>query len=124
MSWRSFPGFTEEMHQFSLPEIYPFSNKLVAVSEIIHFAGHSIDVQGKPVLLLRASPNEDISGLSDNRRLQNAARLARQPFGMQHGDGPISEGESPWGLIPAFLNAGAPAIIASLMPVDDDRPNI
>jgi CHAT domain-containing protein len=33
--------------------------------------------------------------------------------------GPQAEGDSPWGLIPAFLNAGASSIIVSLMPVDD-----
>jgi CHAT domain-containing protein len=39
--------------------------------------------------------------------------------GCSTGIGPISEGEAPWGLIPAFLDAGAPAILASLMEVDD-----
>jgi CHAT domain-containing protein len=44
--------------------------------------------------------------------------------GCSTGIGPVGEGEAPWGLIPAFLNAGAPAIIASLAPVDDASTNL
>jgi CHAT domain-containing protein len=91
----------------------------VAMSEIIHFSGHSIEVQGKPALLLRASPNEiylDCQAISDCKMPR--AYLVNLS-GCSTGTGPLSEGESPWGLIPAVLNAGAPAIIASLMPVDD-----
>ena len=39
--------------------------------------------------------------------------------GCETGIGPQAEGETPWGLIPAFLNAGAPALIVSMLPVDD-----
>jgi len=39
--------------------------------------------------------------------------------GCSTGIGPLSEGEAPWGLVASFLNAGAPAIIASLLPVED-----
>ena len=39
--------------------------------------------------------------------------------GCSSGIGPIGEGEAPWGLIPAFLNAGAPSILACYTPVDD-----
>jgi CHAT domain-containing protein len=36
--------------------------------------------------------------------------------GCETGVGPQAEGETPWGLIPAFLEAGAPALIVSLLP--------
>jgi CHAT domain-containing protein len=39
--------------------------------------------------------------------------------GCSTGIGPIADGEAPWGLIPAFLDAGSPAVLASLMEVDD-----
>ena len=39
--------------------------------------------------------------------------------GCNTGIGPRSEGECPWGLLPAFLNAGAPAVLVTLLPVDD-----
>jgi CHAT domain-containing protein len=90
-----------------------------ADSEIIHFSGHAINVQGKPALFLQRSPREiylDCQAIS-------AWKMPRARFinlaGCSTATGPLSEGESPWGLIPAFLNAGAPAVIASLMPVDD-----
>lgn len=90
-----------------------------AASEIVHFSGHAINVQGKPALLLRSFPKEL---LLDCREI-GAWRMPRAYFvnlaGCSTATGPLSEGESPWGLIPAFLNAGAPAVIASLMPVDD-----
>jgi CHAT domain-containing protein len=91
----------------------------VTHSEIVHFSGHAIEMQGRPVLLLRSSPNEaflDCPAIAAWRMPQSyLVNLA----GCSTGIGPLAEGESPWGLIPAFLNAGAPAIIASLAPVDD-----
>jgi CHAT domain-containing protein len=39
--------------------------------------------------------------------------------GCETGVGPRTEGFTPWGLVPAFLHAGAPALIVSLLPVDD-----
>jgi CHAT domain-containing protein len=90
----------------------------VAQSEIVHFSGHAIEMQGKPALLLRNSPNEVL----DCRTI--AAWKMPQSYlvnlaGCSTGIGPLAEGESPWGLIPAFLNADALSIIASLAPVDD-----
>lgn len=96
----------------------------VAGSEILHFSGHAVSKQGKPVLLLQRSPQEayldsrEISSWKLQRcRLVNLA-------GCNTGIGPISEGESPWGLVPEFLNAGTPAIVASLMQVDDASTNL
>jgi CHAT domain-containing protein/thioredoxin-like negative regulator of GroEL len=91
----------------------------VTHSGIIHFSGHAVNIQSRPALLLQTSPKEiylDCQTINtwniSNTYLVNLA-------GCSTGIGPLSEGEAPWGLIPAFLNAGSPAIIASLLPVDD-----
>ena len=101
------------------PKDLPAFSQAVARSEILHFSGHADNVQGKPVLLLQTSPREiylDCQVIHTWRMPRvNLVNLA----GCSTAIGPLSEGEAPWGLIPAFLNAGAPAIIASLMPVDD-----
>jgi CHAT domain-containing protein len=93
--------------------------KTASASAIVHFSGHAMDKQGQPVLLLRASPNEiylDSQAIAAwNMPQAYLVNLA----GCNTGTGPLSEGASPWGLIPSFLNAGAPAIIASLTAVDD-----
>ena len=93
--------------------------QLAAGSEILHFAGHSVIREGKPVLMLRSIPSE----IYLDTQVIGASRIARSRLvclaGCSTAVGPISEGETPWGLIPAFLNAGAPAIVASLLPVDD-----
>jgi CHAT domain-containing protein len=88
-------------------------------SEIIHFAGHAVTRFGKSALVLRTVPDEiylDTGSISSwklpKTQLVNLA-------GCSTAIGPIGEGEAPWGLVPAFLNAGAHAIIASLTPVDD-----
>ncbi len=91
----------------------------IAHSQIVHFSGHSVSVQGRPVLLLQNSPSKiyvDCQAINTwNMTEAYLVNLA----GCSTAIGPLSEGEAPWGLIPAFLNAGSPAIIASLMPVDD-----
>jgi CHAT domain-containing protein/thioredoxin-like negative regulator of GroEL len=101
------------------PKDLPAFSQAVARSEILHFSGHAFNVQGKPALLLQTSPREiylDCQSINTWRMPHvHLVNLA----GCSTGIGPVSEGEAPWGLIPAFLNAGAPAIIASLTPVDD-----
>jgi CHAT domain-containing protein len=101
------------------PKNLPIFGRAAAKSRIIHFAGHAITHQAKPMLVLQAFPNEvhlDYKAISGwklpKTQLVNLA-------GCNTGLGPTGEGEAPWGLIPAFLNAGTSAIIASLMPVDD-----
>jgi len=88
-------------------------------SVLVHFSGHAIIRQGKPVLMLQGLPGDVYL---DCQRIRNwecgKSRLVNLA-GCSTGIGPIAEGEAPWGLIPAFLNAGVPAVIASLMPVDD-----
>jgi CHAT domain-containing protein len=97
----------------------PVFKQSVTRSGIVHFSGHAVEMQGKPALVLRSSPNGiflDCPAIAAWRMPQSyLVNLA----GCSTGIGPLAEGESPWGLIPAFLNAGAPAIIASLAPVDD-----
>jgi CHAT domain-containing protein len=101
------------------PRDMPIFKQKISASEIVHFSGHAVDVQGRPALMMRASPNE----IYLDCQAIGACKMPRAYLvnlaGCSTGTGPLSEGESPWGLIPAFLNAGAPAIIASLMPVDD-----
>jgi CHAT domain-containing protein/thioredoxin-like negative regulator of GroEL len=97
----------------------PLFKQAVAHSEIIHFSGHAINMQGKPALLLQNSPTEIYLDCQEINRWKLSRAYLVNLAGCSTGIGPLSEGEAPWGLIPAFLNAGAPAIIASLMPVDD-----
>jgi CHAT domain-containing protein len=90
-----------------------------ADAEILHFAGHGKMKDGNPVLELSAGPNPvwlDSREISTWRFRRNGlVTLA----GCETGAGPIEEGYAPWGLVPAFLNAGAPALVVSLLPVDD-----
>jgi len=91
----------------------------VAHSDLIHFSGHAVALQGRPALLLQSYPQKvyvDCPTIN-SWRLERASLI--NLAGCSTGIGPLAEGEAPWGLVPAFLNAGAPAIIASLMPVDD-----
>lgn len=92
----------------------------VAVNaEILHFAGHASFVDGKPALLLDGAPHKLVldSDTIGSWRLRRSRLVTL--FGCETGTGPQAEGETPWGLIPAFLNAGAPAVIVSLLPADD-----
>jgi CHAT domain-containing protein/tetratricopeptide (TPR) repeat protein len=95
------------------------AGRLAADAEIFHFAGHSTLVNGKPALMLESAPHQaylDSKTISSwHLRKNGLVTLA----GCETGIGPQAEGEIPWGLIPAFLNAGAPALIVSLLPVDD-----
>jgi CHAT domain-containing protein len=101
------------------PNDAPRFKQAVERSRIVHFAGHAITMQGKPALLLQSSPRKiylDCQAINTwNMSQAYLVNLA----GCNTGIGPLAEGEAPWGLIPAFLNAGSPAIVASLMPVDD-----
>ncbi len=106
------------------PEDPHAGGQAAGASEIIHFAGHSAIRQDKPVLMLHTSPVEaylDSAAISAWKLPK--ARLVYLA-GCSTGIGPVAEGETPWGLVPAFLNAGAPAIIASLLPVDDGSTRI
>lgn len=95
------------------------SRKIVSAAHLIHYSGHARDVQGRPVLELQRSPK----AVYLDARAIGAWDLSKSCLvnlaGCSTATGTFSEGESPWGLIPAFLNAGAPAVVASLLPVDD-----
>ncbi len=88
-------------------------------SEILHFAGHSVLIDGKPALILRTGGEQAVL----DAKTIGSWRLRRNRItnlsGCNTGIGPQLDGETPWGLVPAFLNAGAPALLVSLMPVDD-----
>jgi CHAT domain-containing protein/Flp pilus assembly protein TadD len=87
--------------------------------EIIHFSGHAQLRMGKPQLLFHTIAGEkylDSQTIQTwNLKKNRLVVLA----GCNTGLGPISDGETPWGLIPSFLKAGAPSLLVSLLPVDD-----
>ena len=89
------------------------------ISEILHFAGHSVVRDGNPCLVVHAGSGEtalDPETISTWRLRAN--RLVNLS-GCETGTGPQAGGGTPWGLVPAFLNAGAPALVVSLLPVTD-----
>jgi CHAT domain-containing protein len=88
-------------------------------SNIIHFSGHAILQQGQPSLLLQRYPKEIYLDCRAIRKWKMPRSQLVNLAGCSTGIGPIAEGEAPWGLIPAFLDAGAPAILASPTEVDD-----
>ena len=92
---------------------------LAAEAEILHFAGHVTLIAGKPALLLQGPPHQVVLGSAEigswRMRRNRLVTLA----GCETGVGPQADGEIPWSLIPAFLNAGSPALLVSLIPVDD-----
>jgi CHAT domain-containing protein len=86
---------------------------------IIHFAGHATISLGKPKLVFGTSPMATyVDSSRVGKWLLGNTRLVWLA-GCNTGIGPIAQGETSWGLVPAFLGAGAPAVVASLMPVDD-----
>ncbi len=97
----------------------PSLGELAPKYELIHFAGHALVKDGRPRLLF-PGPGEgtflDSSTIEkwhlSNNRLVNL-------LGCNTASGPVFDGETAWGLVPAFLNAGAPSLIVSLLPVDD-----
>jgi CHAT domain-containing protein len=86
---------------------------------IFHFLGHSNIRQGRPVLVLQTLPKEIVLDCPMIRSWRMPQSRLVNLAGCSTGIGPVAQGEAPWGLVPAFLDAGAPSIIASLMDVDD-----
>jgi CHAT domain-containing protein len=85
----------------------------------IHFTGHATLIGGSPSLVLRSRAGETLLAASSIDRWNLPHSRLITLAACNTGIGPRSEGESPWGLLPAFLNAGAPAVLVTLLPVDD-----
>lgn len=97
----------------------PDCGRLAAQYEILHFAGHAENSGGSANLVFRSAPgairldSHTIAAWKLTKtRLVNLA-------GCNTGIGPRAEGESPWGLVPAFLSAGAPSVLVSLTTLGD-----
>jgi CHAT domain-containing protein len=87
--------------------------------EIIHFSGHANIYRGRPRLVFPGPRGETYLEAStiENWKLKNNRLVSL--LGCSTGVGPVFDGETPWGLVPAFLNAGVPALLLSLLPIDD-----
>jgi CHAT domain-containing protein len=92
---------------------------LAADAGIIHFAGHAALQNGAPVLMLDAGLHPVFLDSNEIRSWRLRRNRLVTLAGCETGVGPRTEGFTPWGLVPAFLHAGAPALIVSLLPVDD-----
>jgi CHAT domain-containing protein len=97
----------------------PMSIPLLERTSIFHFSGHAAVRQGRPVLILQRLPKEIILDCSTIRSWKMPKSRLINLAGCSTGIGPVADGEAPWGLIPAFLDAGTSAVVASLMDVDD-----
>jgi len=95
------------------------ASSLAANAEILHFAGHATLQNGAPVLMLDAGVHPVYLDSNEIRSWRLRRNRLVTLAGCETGVGPRTEGFSPWGLVPAFLHAGAPALIVSLLPVDD-----
>jgi CHAT domain-containing protein/Flp pilus assembly protein TadD len=86
---------------------------------IIHFSGHASLYGEKPRLVFQTPGGERYLDSSAIRNWKLKNNLLVTLAGCNTGVGPISDGETPWGLIPSLLSAGASSILVSLLPVDD-----
>ena len=123
----SLPGARSELAYISslyganamFPDSRLPADRQAAQAEILHFAGHAFSAGGKPVLSLSPGRN---AAYVDAAQV-TAWRLERSRLvnlsACSTGAGVPGNADMPWGLAPAFLNAGAPALMVSLMPVDD-----
>ena len=130
----SLAGASQELAH--LASIFVGSNRLVSSEDlpalgpivpnydIIHFSGHASLYRGKPRLTFSSPRGETYleSSMIEKWKLKNNRLVSL--LGCDTGIGPIFEGETPWGLVPAFLKAGSPALLLSLMPIDDASAGI
>ena len=87
--------------------------------EILHFSGHAAPSGGKPRLLFPSLPRPRYLEASTISSWSLPHNRLVYLAGCNTGIGPAFEGEAPWGLLPAFFRAGAPAVVCSLLPVED-----
>jgi CHAT domain-containing protein len=97
----------------------PSLGSIIGDYEIVHFSGHATLYQNRPRLVFHAPQGEVYLDSSIIQKLKLRKNRLTTLAGCNTAMGPLFDGETPWGLIPAFLNAGAPALLLSLIPVDD-----
>jgi CHAT domain-containing protein len=94
-------------------------DSLVGRFEAIHFSGHA-DIHGRrPRLIFQGSPDAVYLDSSLIEKWNLPRNCLVSLLGCSTGVGPVSDGESAWGLVPSFLSAGAPTLLVSLLPLDD-----
>ncbi len=110
--------FGEESRLASAEDL-PSLEETIGKYDIVHFSGHADIYRGQPRLVFESPRGHAYleSSLIEKWKLKNTRLVSL--VGCNTGIGPLSEGEVPWGLIPAFLSAGAPALLTSLLPIDD-----
>jgi len=101
------------------PENLAEAGRFTAGAEIFHFAGHAVVTDGKPALMLHRGSDRILIDAADIHSWDLGNCRLAYLAGCNTGLGPQARGTAPWGLVPAFLGAGAPAMIVSLGPVDD-----
>jgi CHAT domain-containing protein/lipoprotein NlpI len=87
--------------------------------EIVHFSGHAKLHLGKPQMVFRTSAGDRYVDSPAIQKWNLKGSKLIVLAGCNTGVGPIFDGETPWGLVPAFMGAGAPSLLVSLLPVDD-----
>jgi CHAT domain-containing protein len=102
-----------------------FLSEVSRAPEVIHFAGHSVPNPNLPelsMLVFAPDPAKNDSGAVYSHEVYGL-RLARTRITVlsacDTANGGLSISEGPMGLVRPFLAAGVPAVIASLMPVED-----
>jgi CHAT domain-containing protein len=96
---------------------------VASTSEIIHFAGHARFRNNRPYLALSSANGELSLDTGSVQELKLKSNRLVTLAGCSTGVGPGGEGETPWGFLPAFFSAGAPALLVSLLPLDDLATN-
>jgi CHAT domain-containing protein len=122
------PGANQEIAR--LANLYPRSKLLEAQGipsissnvenyEIVHFSGHAILSHGRPQLVFSTPKGDTYLDATAIQNWNMPRNLLCTLAGCNTGIGPISDGETPWGLVPALIKAGAPAMLVSLFAADD-----
>jgi len=97
----------------------PSVGSIIRDYEIIHFSGHANLHQGRPRLVFHTPQGETYLDSSIIQNLKLRKNQLVTLAGCNTAIGPLFDGETPWGLVPSFLSAGAPSLLLSLVPVND-----